>query len=226
MYIDALSLREEQGTFILSLDASVDFIESGMPQHNMLEALLASPKAQTALDGSRYLVIPFKQGPGKGATNTPASTLGLVEAVKAEMKKRKIPLAGIERDDQGRPKLGKLHTFSVHGPMKTHEGPGQGWGPLGEPRQGPNERQKVGGGPGGGGTPFLAGVAVYQTAGEGGKVSKSVTTFRIASSKHEPPRWNHPGTPPAHIMDDTAKWAEEQVEHMLPQIIEAVTSKL
>ncbi len=228
MYIDALSIREEQGVFILSLDASAGWIEDGLPERNLLEDLLKSPKAVMAKDGSRYIVVPFQHGPGKGATNTPASTLDIVSAVKTELKKRKIPLAGIERDDQGRPKLGRLHKFNVsHGPLKTHEGPGQGWGPVGSLKQGPNERQKVGGGPGGGGLPFLSGVAVYQSALQGGGVKRSVMTFRIASSKHEAPRWDAPALAPANILEDTAKWAEEQIEkEILPRVVESLVSKL
>lgn len=190
---------------------------------------MKSPKAQRAADGSRYLVIPFEHGPGKGPTNTPASTLDLVDAVKTELKARKIPLAKIERDDQGRPKLGRLHKFNVeHGPLKTHQGPGQGWGPVGDLKQGPNARQKVGGGPGGGGLPFLSGVAVYQTAVQGGSgVKRSVMTFRVASSKHEAPRWDAPPLAPANILADTATWAEEQIEkEILPRVVESLMAKL
>jgi hypothetical protein len=193
----------------------------------MIEDLTSSPKAKTAKDGSRYLVIPFQHGPGKGPTNTPASSLDIVGAVKSAMKARKIPWAKIERDDQGRPKLGKLHKFNVQSPMKTGQGPGQGWGPVGQVKQGPNDRQKVGGGPGGGGTPFLHGVNVYQHPDGKGGVKRSVMTFRIVSSKHEAPRWDHPGLEPANIMDDVAKFAEEELEKtILPKLIESLSSKL
>lgn len=226
LFVNALSMREEDGAFILALDASANWVEDGVSPHNLLENLLKSPKAKRAADGSTYLVIPFEHGPGKGATNTPASTLDLVNTVKAEMKRRKIPMS-IERDDQGRPKLGRLHKFDVtSGPDKTHQGPGQGWGPVGSPKQGPNARQKVGGGPGGGGTPFLQGVNVFQSAVEGGGVKKSIMTFRVASSKHEAPRWDTPGVAPANIMADTAKWAEEQIEIMIPKLIEDLVLKL
>lgn len=228
MYIDALSMREEDGVFILALDASAGWIEDGMPRHNMLEALLASPKAKLAADGSRYLVVPFEHGPGKGPTNTPASTQDLVSTVKTEMKRRKIPWGKVERDDQGRPKLGRLHRFNIEdGPPKTHQGPGQGWGPVGDVKQGPNQRQAVGGGPGGGGIPFLRGVAVYQHAVEGGGVKRSVMTFRIASSKHEAPRWDHPGVQKVAIFDSVAQWAQEEIDkNILPKLAESILAKL
>jgi len=227
MFIDGLHMKEEDGVFILSLDAKVSWIDDGMPRHNMIEDLLKSPHAKRAKDGSKYMVIPFNHGPGKGPTNTPASTLDLVGTVKAEMKSRKIPFAKIERDDQGRPKTGMLHRFNIdNSPTKTGGGPGQGWGPVGAVKQGPNMRQKVGGGPGGGGIPFLRGVAVYQHAMDGGGVKRSIMTFRIVSSKMESPRWDYPGVEPTNIFAETAKWCDEQVDKMIPQIIDSVTSKV
>ncbi len=227
MYLNALAMREEDGAFILALDASANWIEDGMPSRNLLESLLKSPKAKRAKDGSSYIVVPFGLGPGKGATNTPASTLDLVDTVKAELKRRKIPLGGIERDDQGRPKLGRLHKFDINsGPDKTHQGPGQGWGPIGAPKQGPNARQKVGGGPGGGGLPFLAGVNIFQHAVEGGGVKRSITTFRVASSKHEAPRWDVGELAGVHIFDELEKWAEEQVNLIVPKLIKELALKL
>lgn len=227
MFVDSLSIHEDSGVSIVSLSGSARWIDDGMEPHSMLDDLLKSPKAHHAKDGSVYLVVPFEHGPGKGASNSPASQAQIVETVKAEMKKRKIPWAKIERDDQGRPKLGKLHSFDVnHAPLKTDSGPGQGWGAVGDVRQGPNERQKVGGGPGGGGIPFLQGVAVYQKATEGGKTKRSVMTFRIASSKHEG-RWRHPGLDPVNIIDDTYKWAMEQVESVItPKLIDKILSRL
>lgn len=241
-YIEALSLRQEGGVWVLALDGSAAWIEDGMPAHNMLDALLSSPKAQRAKDGSTYLVVPFEHGPGKGPGTDWAPHQDLVDTLKKEMKKgvfdkmskdptkrTKIPWSEIERDDQGKPKMGRLHSFNIdHKPTKSHEGPGQGRGPQGDVRQGPNERQVVGGGPAGGGTPFLQGVAVYQSPGEEGGVKRSVMTFRIASSKHEgQERWNHPGLEPAGLMDQAWTWAMEEVEKtILPKLAESVWTKI
>ncbi len=228
MYVDALTLDESDGVAVLSLDATAGWIDDGMEPHSMLDALLSSPKAKLAADGSRYLVVPFEHGPGKGATNTPASQLDIVSAVKSEMKARQIPWSKIEKDDQGRPKLGRLHKFDIdHKPVKTGVGAGQGWGPVGDVKQGPNERQAVGGGPGGGGIPFLKGVAVYQHAVEGNKTQRSVMTFRIASSKHDDVRWKHPGLEPTNIFEDTYKWALETVENdIVPALIKRLQERL
>lgn len=228
MFVDALSVKEEEGAWFVELAASARWIDEGQEPWSIKDALLASPKAKTAKDGSTYVVVPFEHGPGKGATNTPASSQDIVSTVKSEMKKRKIPWAKVERDDQGRPKLGKLHGFDImNGPAKTGQGPGQGWGPVGDVKQGPNDRQKVGGGPAGGGTPFLQGVAVYQHAMEGGGVRRSVMTFRIASSKQEDHRWRHPGLDASNIIDDAYKWALDQVETaVIPQVLDALEKRL
>lgn len=226
MFIDALSMREEDGVLILSLDAKAAWIDDGLPKHNMLDALLASPKAKRAKDGSRYLVVPFQHS-GKGPASATPQQVELTQSIKDGMKARKIPWSKIERDDQGRPKVGRLHSFNLGGPLKTHNGPGQGWGPVGDHKQGPNERQKVGGGPGGGGTPFLHGVSVYQHVDSSGKATRSVMTFRIASSKHQAPHWDHPGLEATNIFADVAQWCQEQVDLMVvPRVLAALQDAL
>jgi hypothetical protein len=228
-FIDALHLSQEGDVWVLSLDAGARWIDEGMPPHNMLDDLLASPKVKRAADGSAYVVVPFEHGPGKGSGENTPYQQDIVDTLKKEFKARKIPWAKIEKGDNGAPKLGKIRSFSIdHSPVKSHDGPGQGRGPIGDVRQGPNKRQVVGGGPAGGGIPFLQGVAVYQRAKEGGGVQKSVMTFRIASSKHQgQDRWNHPGLEPTNIMDDVAKWAQEAVERdIFPKLIDAVLSRL
>ncbi len=193
--------------------------------HDMLEQLLASPKAKRAKDGSTYLVVPFDHSPGSSTSNTPASSMPMVDAVRKEMKKRKIPWGKVERDDQGRPLLGRLHRFDVKQPEKTGYGPGQGHGPVGDVRQGMNQRQRAGGGPGGGGTPFLQGVHVYQHQ-EGQGVKRSVVTYRIASSKQQGQgMWRHPGLDPVRIIDDTAEWCLDQVDRVIvPALLDRVAT--
>ncbi len=237
-YIEALKLSQEGDVWVLSLAASARWIEDGMPPHNMLDDLLASPNAKGAKDGSRYVIVPFEHGPGKGPGNDTKEHQDLVNTLKQQMKKGvldldaqdktkrvKIPWGGIERDDQGRPKLGRLHRFNINdSPLKTQEGPGQGRGPIGDVRQGPNMRQRAGGGPAGGGNPFLQGVAVYQKLDDKGAVKRSVMTFRIASSNQQGESiWDHPGLEAVGIMDEAWTWAMDQVETLiLPKLIETV----
>lgn len=234
MFIEGLHYgKVTDDVWVVNLAASVRWIDDGQRPHNMLDDLLKSPKAKVSKkDGSKYIVIPFNHGPGKGATNSTQAQQDLVSTLKVEMKARGIPFGKIERGADGSAKMGKLHSFNISdSPVKTAQGPGQGHGPVGEVRQGPNDRQAVGGGPGGGGRPFLHGVSVYQTADPTSKsgVKRSIMTFRIASSKHkaEGTRWNHPGTEPIHIMEDGLKWAmEEWQSKIAPEIVGKILAKI
>lgn len=230
MFVDGLSYHQVAAdTWLISLDAKVRWIDDGMKPHNMIDDLLRSKKTKTAKDGSRYVVVPFNHGPGRGATNSTPAQMDLVSTIKSEMKRRGIPFGTVERDASGSPKTGRLHSFDImKEPLKTANAPGQGRGPVGDVRQGPNARQLVGGGPGGGGTPFLQGVSVYQNKVKdrfgNTKVQRSIMTFRVASSKHKgQDRWNHPGTEPMNILEDAAKWAMETFDREIaPGIIARV----
>lgn len=208
-YIEALRIESvDNDTWVISLDKSAMFIEEGMkPNTNMLEFLLKSPKAKTAKDGSRYLVVPFEHK--KGPTQSTPAQKTLTDTIKSEMKKRKIPYGSIENDANGKPKLGLLHSFDImKTPVKSGAGPGQGHGPIGQVRQGPT------------GIPFLQGVRVYQSKvkDKSGNehVKKSIMTFRVASSKHKGTgRWIHPGIQAKKFFDEAAKWALDEFENRI-----------
>lgn len=215
-FIEGLDVRKEDGAFCLVLAEDATWIDDGQQPHSMLDDLLASPKAKIAADGSRYLIVPFEHS-GKGKTNTTPGQMQIVAAVKSEFKKRKIPWSKVERDDEGRPKVGRLHRFDIeHRPLKDLEGVWQGKGAVGEVRQGHK------------GTPFLQGVSVYQTPKEGGGVNRSVATFRVASSKQQGSgMWEHPGVDPANIFDEVYDWLTKEVEnHFNDLIIDRVLEKL
>lgn len=226
MYVDGLkTFQDSEGVWVVSLDSKVRWIDDGQQEHSMLGDLLNSPKAKTSLDGSKYMVVPFNHGPGKGAANMGgghgAAQGDLISTLKKEMKSRNIPWAKIEHGENGLPKVGKLHGFDISkSPTKTHEGPGQGKGHVGEVRQGKT------------GTPFLQGVGVYQTPYKGpkgeDKVKRSVMTFRTASSKHIfDTRWTHPGTEPLHMMEDALEWARSEWQTKLePEIVEKIIASL
>ena len=221
-YLSGLSFsQEDEDTWVIVLDKSVRWIDDGMEPHSMVEDLLTPKtgkgKVNTSKDGHRWRVIPFAHGPGKGPTTTTPAQQSLISTIKKEMSRREIPWSKIEKDEQGQAKLGMLHSFDISsGPLKTHNGPGQGWGPVGQAKQGPT------------GIPFLHGVRVYQhkikndTGGE--RVKRSVTTFRIVSSKHAgSKRWFHPGLAPEHIFEEAAEWAQrEWSEKALPQLLDAL----
>ena len=214
MFIDGLNMVEvNDSTYLITLDADVRWIDDGLPQHNMIDNLLNSPKAKTAKDGSKYVVVPFRHGPSGPTQQTPAQST-LLNTIKGELKKRGIPYGKIESGADGSPKLGTLHKFSItQKPIKTSNSPGQGKGPVGEVMQGPT------------GIPLLQGIQIRQRMQKNKDGSESVKrdimTFRVASSKHKDQgRWEHPGLQPMNIMEDTAKWAMETWEkEIAPGII-------
>ena len=221
MFVDALHYSQvSDDTWVISLDAKMRWIDDGMEPHDMKPALLASKKAKTAADGSKYLVVPFNHGPGKGATSTTPAQHDLISTIKTEMKSRGIPFGKLEKGDDGLPKTGKLHSFNImQSPTKTHEGPGQGRGPIGSVRQGKT------------GIPFLQGVNVYQSKVKGAdgaeKVKKSIMTFRIVSSKQSNDVWSHPGLEPVLIFEKTADWAQATFDKdIAPAIISKILSSM
>jgi hypothetical protein len=217
MFIEALSMTQlNDSTWFIQLDAKARWIDDGMPPHSMLDDLLKSPKAKVSKDGHRYVVVPFHHGPGKGITVTPAQG-DLINTIRAEMKRNAIPFGKIERHNDGSAKLGKLHSFNIlDAPKKTHEGVGQGKGPVGKVRQGPT------------GIPFLQGVNVYQRKQADGSVRRDIMTFRIASERHRGQgRWEHPGLEPKRIFEDVAEWAWQTWEREIaPQVMEKIAKSL
>jgi hypothetical protein len=226
-FVSALSVKEiQKGVWLINLDKSARWIDEGMKQHEMINDLLKSRKTKTAKDGSRYLAVPMAQNKaGAGATQAQNDLSATVKSFLRNYNKNnpkdKIPYGSIERNQDGTPKLGLLHSFNIrNGPMKTQNGPGQGWGPIGMPRMGPT------------GIPFLEGIRVYQKEvndpkAQGGKrVERSIMTFRTVSSKHSGSgRWTHPGLQPANIMNETYDWIMKEWETKIrPQILEQISS--
>jgi hypothetical protein len=208
-YLQALSppMQVEKDIWVIELDASANWIEEGIPPNtSMLKGLLSSPKAKTAKDGSKYIVVPFQHN--KGPTQSTPAQISLTETIKAEMKKRQIPYGKIEKDTLGNPKTGLLHSFDIKNkPLKTAEGVGQGHGPIGSVKQGAT------------GIPFLQGIRVYQKHIVDPKTNKKTTakqimTFRVASSKN-PDAFIHPGLTPKRFLDEAAKWAYDQFDNLI-----------
>lgn len=218
LYVDGLTFfQSDEDVWIVQLAADVRWIDDGQPAHDMLDDLLASSKARTAKDGSRYVVVPFEHGPGKGPGTTTPAQQDLTSTVKAQMKMRGIPFGTIETNGAGVAKIGRLHHFDVtNAPIKTADGPGQGHGPVGAARQGPT------------GIPFLRGVSVYQTPSSKAKsgAKRSILTFRTASSKHrDGERWHHPGLPATNLMEEALRQATEEWEHRVaPSIVARIVA--
>lgn len=218
-YLDALHIREEDGAWFITLDEEAMFIEEGMEQHEMIDDLLKSPKAKTAADGSKYMVVPFKHNKGP-ASQTPAQK-SLADTIKKELKSRGGSWGKMEKNADGSMKTGLVHSFDImKEPIKTHEGPGQGHGPIGSVRQGNT------------GIPHLQGVRVYQKEikGANGKthMEKSVMTFRVASSKQKGSgKWVHPGLEAKLFLDEAAEWAQKEFEGKIREgILVSLTKNL
>lgn len=221
-YLAALSFSNvSENTWLIELSADAIWIEEGLPENfQMLPKLLGGAKAKTSADGSKYVVVPFSQGPGPRFPNSESgkSNDDLKMAVQNELKKRKIPFAKIERNiNTGEPKLGKLHEIKflhpLEHPKKTHEGIGQGQGPIGEARQGHQ------------GDRYLDRIRVYQrmVKSKGGKarVQRGIMTFRTASSKQNASQqWVHPGSAPMKFFEEAMAWAEKEWETvMVPRVL-------
>lgn len=214
MFLENLRIDEgkndEEAT--ITLEGKAVWIDEGLPQDYLLDALLRSPKAKIAKDGSFYTVVPFNSGPNQAQADLTSYNKDLVNAAKEAMRKQKIPWAKISKDDQGRPIIGKITAVKNIKTPNRWFGPGQGHGPLGEPRQGHT------------GIPFLEGAAVYQREVEDkagkNRVKRYVLTFRTASYKH-PEKWRHPGLEPTNIMEAGYEWAMEQLDReILPKLFE------
>jgi len=82
-YLEGVSFKQiDKDTWAIELDPKMNWLEDGMPEHSMLDALLSSPKAKTAKDGSKYLAVPFQHNKGP-SSQTPMQT-SLTNLVKAE----------------------------------------------------------------------------------------------------------------------------------------------
>jgi len=202
-YIDALSFSKvDDDTWIVELAADAFWIEDGIPANtSMVEWFLGKPKGvKTAKDGSKYKVIPLQHN--KAPTQQTEKQKSLTDMLRSEMKERKIPFGGIEKDSNGRPKEGLLHSFDV---TKTPQGKPV---PLGKS-----------------GASMLQGVRIYQQKVQDKKtgktsVKKAIQTFRVASSKHiGTGRWTHPGVEPKKFMDEAHEWAQSQWTKMVEEII-------
>lgn len=200
-FVKALKYEQiDDHTWAITVPADQRWIEDGMKAGSMLPGLLNSPKAKTAKDGSRYIVIPMKKndaGAQRGPSQSSAFAKQLANQVRAEMRKQGIPYQRpIERDASGKPKMGLLHAFDImNSPKRPH------WT-----------------------SPALQGVRVYQnmTKGKRGEdvVSRDIMTFRVASSKHAGLKWEHPGLHPMHFLEEAQRWAlEEWSQRMLPEIL-------
>lgn len=212
----------DTNTWAVVVREKARWIEDGQEPHSMLDDLLASPKAKRAKDGSKYITIPFKHS-GKAPTKQTHTERELLGALKTEMKKMKISYGKVERNPDGSPKTGLLHSFDLNKPTQNRPAHGSE-GPAGRAfsAHSPDSAE------GPAGRPYLWGVRVYQhlKRNPDGSVDKhnatrEIFTFRTASSKQEAgKKWFHPGSAPVHLLDEAYTWAKDQWDnHIAPEIV-------
>ena len=214
-FIDALThFQIDESTWCVNLDASAKWIDDGMEEHDMKPGMLKSPKAKRAKDGSTYLVVPFELN--KSKQSMPPAQQSLLATVKKEMAKVGATPGGIENYASGKPKLGLVRSMDImKSPISGAGGLRIGRGPRGQVAQGMT------------GIPILKGIRVMQHMGEGGKVKRSVLTFRVVSSKQDASRWHHPGLDATDLMAKGLEWSLEQwSSKIVPALMQRITAKL
>lgn len=228
-FLEELSWEQlDKGVFAVIIGEKARWIEDGVPPHNMIEDLLSSKSAKTSKSGSRYVVIPFKHSIGK--TRSTAKQKVMVAALRSALRAKGIPYKKIERNADGTPKTGLLHSFNLAKPESQHRVGPPFVGPQGQHFQ---AHPAPGGREGPGGRPYLQGVRIYQSelkteAGkvehdeEGNpKVERNIFTFRTVSSKQKGSgAWEHPGLHPMGFIEETKNWAEQEWDSVIqPEIL-------
>ena len=153
------------------------------------------------IHNSKYRVIPFEHNKGPKAQTQKQTSL--TDILKSTMKQLKIPYGKIEKDANGKAKVGLLHSFDI----------------IRKPGGGAVEVGKHSG------ISLLQGVRVYQkpVMSKSGveSIKKSVMTFRIVSSKHKGTgRWQHPGLAARDFFPEAYLWAMDQWKNKIaPEIL-------
>lgn len=205
----------DTNTHVITLSGSAYWIEEGIPPNTDMKTdkwLFKSKNTKVSKAGHKYLVIPFEH------SKAPSTQVGyeknLSDRVKFELKAQnklrktqglsQIPWAGIETDENGKPKEGLIHEFNFKGGKAK-----AAWS------SDPLERLRV----------YQAiekdaeGRAKITKSGKP-KVVRSWMTFRTASeSPAGKNKFIHPGYTAKKFMDKTAEWAEHEFYSLiLPDI--------
>lgn len=192
IYSDNLEFINPSPNFwIVSLKAPAMWIEEGR-KSGFQEELLNGKSSKVSKDGKRYAVIPFTHN--KNPSEQSAKAKQLSDQIKEHFKKKGIYWKKIEKNADGSPRLGKLHSFNID-----------------NPRLKPIHK-----------TPATHGVSVYQTKTSEGNVRKDVVTFRIIHEDHKNEGlWIHPGLEGKQFMNKAFDWAMNTWENeVLPSVME------
>lgn len=177
---------------LLTIDESALWIEEGIaPGKDMKDDLLKNAPTNPRT-GNKSRAIPFEHSKLPSQMNAYAQSL--VSQIRTELKARKIPFKKIEKGENGNPRLGKLHSFSL-------------------PSAPPTSRAN---------TDALARVTIYQKQNRiTGKIQRDIMTFRtVSSGPASAGKWIHPGYDAQHFFEKAYEWALNEWEtNVLPQIL-------
>lgn len=192
LYSDNVEFSNPSPNFwVVTLKSPALWIEEGR-KSGFMEELLKGKSSKLNKKGERYAVIPFEHS--KNPTEQSPQAQLLANQIKEHFKKQGINWKKIERNKDGSPRLGKLHSFNIN-----------------NPRLKPQHK-----------TSPTHGVSVYQTKTKDGNVRRDVLTFRIITEKHKNENlWIHPGRKGNKILDKAFEWAEKTWENeILPSILD------
>lgn len=206
------------GIWMVELDPSVAWMEQGRPK-TFQSWLLEGPNVKTNKKGEKYRVIPMGQkGLAGDKYNNPVPSVDTT--IKNVLKQNKISLKGIEKNDDGTPKLGILHRVNFESPFTQSQTPDL----FSKPRT-PDQAALTGLKPHGG-IHHLQGLTVTQRM-QGKKVVREAITFRVIHEAHEKEgRWFAPEVKPLNFMQQAHEWALKQwSDTILPQIQEQFSKR-
>jgi hypothetical protein len=219
MFANNTKLESESVTVhVITISGNAVLIDDGQDIDMKTENWLWSSSKTKQGKNGRYLVIPFKQGGNFTKEENPSESTKFQSQLKGRIKEEldiqnkvrkaqglpKITMGGIERDEKGQIKEGKLHTFNIFGSRKK---PFWSNGPL----QGLSVYQKI--------QKDEQGNAKLNKKGEV-KASRSWMTFRTAS-EGKPEKFIYPVPKDAKYLERTAEWAEQEFYNkIVPAIVE------
>lgn len=190
-FMSSLSFQEiTDGVWMVSVDEKGLWVEEGIkPNTDMKPGLLKN--ADTSKNGVKYKVIPFEHS--KAPSQMTQSAKDIVSQLRSGLKQQNIPFKTVERNPDGTPKVGKLHSLNLPSDI-----------------------------PGKGNTPSLKGVSIYQTMTKSGSVKRDILTFRtVTDGPGSAGKWIHPGMDGKKFLDKAAEWAEKEFyDKILPEIME------
>ncbi len=203
--------------WVVTLEEPALWIEDGR-KAGFMEELLNGKSSKSGKNG-KYAIIPFKHN--KNPTDQSPKAYDLAKEIQYALKKKGVNWKKIETDQDGSPRLGRLHAFNLEtarpiAQKESHKGS------------------------------LTAGVAVYQNVYDQqgqrvvnkdrarhllskgmGSVQKDVMTFRVISEKsRNEGAWIHPGRPGNKLFDKAFEWAMQAWEReILPAVFEKYNGK-